>query len=190
MFPAVRINAPDANEAILTLNDAKTFLRIEDDVLEHDEMILDHIASAVASLDGTSGILNRALVTQTWRQRFGEFSECMRLPLEPLQSIQAVKYFDENDAEQTLATSVYASGSDAFGPFVVLKSGQSWPAVFDRIDPVSVEFIVGYGDAAAVPKDLQQAIKLLVKHAYDDTTGGEYPAAVDALISKYRRVGP
>lgn len=187
----VRVEAPAA--APVSLDDLKRHLR--NDCFDDDDQLLQGlIDGAVSHFDGYSGILGRALVTQTWRQDFPAFAHCLRLPLGPLVGAPVVTYFDANNVLQILADTVYAAHTDARGPFLRLNTGQTWPATACRLDAVSVEFVAGE-DPAKVPDAIKVAIMLLVAHWYNNpeavAAGGkaELPFAVSALVAPLRRVG-
>lgn len=188
-FEPVRTLAP---ADLLTRDIVKEFLRVAHD--DDDALIDTLIAASVGKLDGPWGELGRALVTQTWRQTFESFDDPLRLPLAPVQSISSVKYYDTDDVEQTILTSVYALFSDSRGNYVDLAADQSWPtSVGSRIAPVSVTFVAGYGAATAVPPELVTAAKLYVAILYDEmpeATAKLVMTAYNDLIAPYRRKGP
>ncbi|ODA67669.1 Phage gp6-like head-tail connector protein [Methyloligella halotolerans] len=189
MLAPVRITAPDA--APVTLAEAKAHCRVDHN--DDDTLIGALIASATQYFDGYTGIVGRALVTQSWEQRFAGFG-CLRLLVGPVTSVTSVTYFDGNNEEQTLADTVYQLFTDARGPYLDLQPDQSWPSIYARRDAVSVKYVAG-DEVAEVPAPLKSAILLMVGHLYEhreavtDVSLGAAPLAVDALIAPYRRVG-
>ncbi|HEU4986868.1 MAG TPA: head-tail connector protein [Rhizobiaceae bacterium] len=160
-----------------------------------DNALIDHyIEAATAHLDGYSGILGRALVTQTWRIDASAWGfPFIRLPLAPVQSV-TVKYFDGANIEQTLAADQYEFFSDALGPRIARAPSASWPSLYARSDAVRVTFIAGYGGAATdVPASIRQAVLMLAAHWYTNREAvaeqgmASIPMGVDALIAPYRR---
>lgn len=193
MLAPVLVTPP--SETPVSLAEAKAHCRVDHD--DDDTLIESLIAAASGHLDGWSGILGRALVTQTWRRDFGSFADKLRLPLAPAASIGSITYYDGDNAQQTLSTDVYRLFTDARGPYVALKPDQSWPGTYGRDDAVSVTFAAGYGAAAAVPAPLKSAILLLVGAWYENreqtvigVSVSELPqsVAVNALIAPYRRI--
>jgi uncharacterized phiE125 gp8 family phage protein len=192
MLAPVRTVAPETDP--VTWPEADVHLRLDGDTTEQ-AFVESLIAAAAAHLDGWSGVLGRALVTQSWRQDFAGFG-CLRLPLAPVSSITSVTYYDGDNAQQTLATSVYQLLTDARGPLVDLKPDQDWPATYTRPEAVSVTYVAGYGAAADVPAAIRAAILLLVGHWYENREASvvgvsvaELPLAVDRLLNPYRRIG-
>jgi uncharacterized phiE125 gp8 family phage protein len=176
----------------VSVADAKIHLNI--DVIDDDALIATLVAAASEYLDGYTGIIGSALVTQTWQQEFPHFHNLIRLSVGPVQSITDIKYFDADNVEQTLASSVYQIQTDDIGTFVCLKPDQVWPVIYPRIDAVKITYISGFGDADAVPAPIKIAILMLTAHLYENreaTTGFKVetvPMAVDALTAPYRRV--
>lgn len=185
MLAPVRTIAPA--EPVVTLEAAKQHLRV--DFTDDDAVITALIQAATDHLDGWSGILGRALVDQTWRQDFGGFYACekMRLPLVPVIEAPTVSYFDADNAQQPLSDTVWQVLTDALGPYVALRPGQSWPSSYSRADAVSVTFVAGYGSAAAVPVALQVAILTHVKMHYDADSRETLQPMFDALVGPFRR---
>jgi uncharacterized phiE125 gp8 family phage protein len=88
----VRVDDPAAR--LLSTDEAKTHLRIYDST--DDEYIDSLILATEQHLDGFSGVLGRALITQTWERSFDGFpcGDTIRLPIGPLQSVLTVEYYD------------------------------------------------------------------------------------------------
>jgi uncharacterized phiE125 gp8 family phage protein len=189
MLAPVRVSQPTTTP--VSLIEAKAHLRVDHN--DDDTLIGSLIAAAVDHLDGWSGILGRALVTQTWRQDFADFG-CLRLALGPVASIEKIEYFDGDNANQTLADTVYTHFTDARGSYVDLKPDQSWPGTYSRPDAVSVTYVAGV-PVNDVPAALKAAILLMVgnwyanREATTETTMTELPLGAYALIAPYRRVG-
>jgi uncharacterized phiE125 gp8 family phage protein len=179
MLSPVRVDPPA--EVPVTLQEVKAHLRVDHSY--DDARLTALIQQATDQLDGWSGILGRALVTQSWRWDMRTFPYCHRLqlPLIPVQSITSIAYWDFANADQVYAASNYSLNQE----FVELVRGSSWPTLYFRADAVRITFVVGYGNAAAVPTPLKQAIKLLVDLAYDGEDEGKR-RAFDSLIGPFR----
>lgn len=180
---------------LIDVGEAVAHCRVDPADSETVALIGAYAQAATDLLDGWTGILHgRCLVTQTWEQSFGCFSDKLRLPLDPVQSISSVTYFDGDNAQQTLATSVYQKFTDERGPYLALKPEQTWPSVYRRDDAITVTFVCGYGDADAVPQPIKTAALLLVSHwntnreAVGATDLAELPFGVAVLLRPYRRL--
>lgn len=178
-------------ETPVSLAEAKTHLRVLHD--EDDSYIGALISAATEHIQGRSGIVGRALVTQQWEYRIDAFPECGRieLPLPPLQAVQSISYIDTAGAVQTLSTDVYAVETATLVGQVRLKFGQRWPVTREEEYAVRIAFTAGYGAASAVPVTLKQAMLLLIGHWYvnrdmEMTLPQGAPFAVDALLAPHR----
>ncbi len=138
--------------------------------------------------------LQRSLITQTWECVLDKWpGDPFTLFRGPVQSVTSITYYDTDDTAATLDMSVYFV--DTYGGRIGLKYSQIWPATTLRpIAGVVVEFVAGYGDAAAdVPEPIRQAILLLAAHMYEHrepvlvgTIMAELPFTVEALLTPYR----
>ena len=92
---------------VLTVEQVKPHLCLTTDYTEQDSVIQDYIDSAVAEIDGIAGMLNRALITQSWTAVMDDFPSSIVLPLPPGQSVTSVKYYDSDGVLQTVSASNY-----------------------------------------------------------------------------------
>ena len=137
--------------------------------------MMAYLRSAVDQLDGDMGLLNRALVTQTWQLKLDAFPSrgYFDLPLAPLQSVSSITYLDSNGDSQTLAASKYRvlNANDAMNRGrVELEYGENWPSTYSVQQAVTVTFVAGYGARNAVPHHTRHLILFAVKEAYDHRT--------------------
>lgn len=193
MLSPVRVTAPD--ETPVSLAETKLHLRVDDD--DNNALIEALIQAATDHFDGRTGMLGRAIVTQTWRADMRSWPVGGRiwLPLGDVIEVVSVKYQDVDDIEQTLDPTDYCGPFvNACGTWLERPSSATWPSLFDRQDAASIEWKAGFGNAAAVPAAIKQAILLLVGQWYETRetvvlgqTVAELPFAVTALISPYRR---
>ena len=179
-----------ASAALVTLAEAKAHLRV--DHSDEDTYIQALINAAVSYFDGYAGRLGRAILEQAWRVDFPAFSDEMRLPLGDVIAISSVSYYDLNNAQQTLASSVYQVAVDGIGPYVGLKPAQVWPKTYARADAVRVTWTAGYGATSAnVPPAIKHAALLLIGNWYDNRStvtadmDSELPFAVNALLAPF-----
>ncbi|MEH6721297.1 MAG: head-tail connector protein [Aurantimonas endophytica] len=157
------------------LEDVKRHCRVDHD--EDDEIIEEYIAAAVRKLDGYTGSLGRALITQTWRMNaVPDACGRIRMPFDPIQSIQSVK-----DGDTDIVADRFVLDASVTGPFLVATTGWAWPARA----VLTVEFIAGYGDTPPdVPADIRTAIRLDVEMQYDRPDGPRF----EALRQQYRDI--
>lgn len=203
VWPWMRVGAPEylrptlvtpPAEMPVSLAEAKAHLRKDD--ADEDGLIGGLIAAAVAHLDGSTGVLGRCLIEQTWRQDLDGWpcDGAVRIPLLPVQSA-TVEYVVPDGTPIALPTDQFDLVTDARGGSLRRPEGVTWPQIATRPDAVRVTFVAGYGDAAAVPQAIKHAILLLVGHWFENREAVqigqapmELPLAVDALVRPYREV--
>lgn len=147
----------------LTAAEAKERLNIGSEV--SDAVMDAYIMAARQRIDGADGYLGRALITQTWQGRDDAFptddNGRIYIPLPPLQTV-TVSYLNSAGSPVTLVAGVNYRVVQAQRPYILPLT--SWPSV-TGIDGVTIEFVVGYGDAGAdVPEPIRTAIALGAGH--------------------------
>lgn len=177
----------------VSLEEAKKHCRVEAEDTDEDTLIEGLIAGAVDLLDGPSGILGRAIVTQVWLLELPSFPDVISLPIEPVQSV-AVSYWDSDGVEQALSAEAYdLINAPSRRTQMKLVSGVSLPALQDTSFPVRISITAGFGAAAQVPPALQVVIKMIVGMWFEhreaiiptDMVGG-WPAPIRALLARWR----
>ena len=186
-----RATAPAATP--VSVAEVKDHLRVEHN--EDDALITLYLNAAIAHLDGDEGILGRALVTQTWDQTIDDFphGDDLALMLAGVQSVTSITYRDMDGATQTFPAESYMLRYRHGLTWVHLKDDYTWPETDDEPDAVTVRFVAGYGDAAAVPAALKAAMLLHIGHMYENREPVNIgnivttiPMAYDALVAPYR----
>lgn len=147
----------------LTAAEARERLNIGSEV--SDAVMDAYIMAARQRIDGADGYLGRALITQTWQGRDDRFptddNGRIYVPLPPLQTV-TVSYLDSAGSPVTLVDGVNYRVVQAQRPYILPLT--SWPSV-TGINGVTIEFVVGYGDAGTdVPEPIRTAIALGAGH--------------------------
>lgn len=180
----------------VTLAEAKLHCRV--DVADDDALITALITAATEMAEQKTGL---AIMTQTWELTLDAFPDALELTRVPVQSITSVKYYDTAGAQQTLSPAAYAlDNADAFGfSYVVPAYNGTWPDTRDQINAVSVQYVAGYANAAAVPESIKQWIKLMLSTMYDNRETEAYSSRavsttvqmtfVDRLLDRYKVYG-
>ncbi len=137
----------------VTLAQAKAQLNVDHD--DDNDLIELLISVTREHLDGEAGLLQRALVTQTWDLYLDAFP-CgdIRIPLPPLQSVTSVKYDDENGDEQTVDAENYSVDTVNEPGWLRRNHSWSWPTTYCAANAVRVRFIAGYPPSTDSPPDL------------------------------------
>lgn len=174
----------------VSLAEAKAHLRV--DSADEDALITALVDAATGHLDGWTGILGKAMVTQTWSQSFDRFCPRLDLPLGPVQSIASVKWRATDGQISTVASSDYSLRTDAGGRnFVRFVDGWSAPSDLYQVAAVTVEYVAGYGAPADVPAPIKAAMLLMIGHYYKnreavaEASQDELPLGVKALLGPY-----
>jgi uncharacterized phiE125 gp8 family phage protein len=191
MYAPVLVSPPD--EAIVSTEDAKLHLHVDGTI--EDGLVESLVAAATSHLDGYTGILGRALVSQVWRQDFDSFGRRLRLPLLAA-SIVSVTWRAGDGSISTIEDDSYTLQHDALGSTVRFSDSFSFSSDLYETAAIAVTFVAGYGEAEDVPQALRQAILLLVGHWYANREAVNVgnittalPMSVEALVAPYRRVG-
>lgn len=147
----------------LSLTEVKQHLRLTS--VDEDALLLLYLQAAVDEVERST---RRQLLTATWQLSLDDFTcEMFTLPRAPLQSVSSVSYLDTDGDAQTLATTVYGVDTISEPGRVYLKTDQSWPAVYDQVNAVTITYLAGWTTPGQVPASLKQLILLLVGHMYE-----------------------
>lgn len=133
----------------------------------------------------------RALITQTWDLFLDGWpaADYIQIPRPPLVSVTYVKYTDSAGTVTTWDTANYIVDSNKTPGVVSLAYSKSWPtATLRPTSPIVVQFVAGYGTAAAVPQTAKHAMLLIISHWYENREATtelslkELPMAVESLL--------
>ena len=190
-----RVTAP-ATEPV-TLADAKAYLRLEDSSPANaDDAALATMISA--AVEWAEGFTRRALITQTWAYTLPAFPVgAVELPLGRCLGVQSVAYVTDAGAVATLAgpsSSPAATvgfredlNSDQGGQVMPLWGGD-WPSTRDdEPSAVTITYRAGYGNAAAVPAAIRQAILYRVADLYEHrgSQDGDWTGIAKSSLAPY-----
>jgi uncharacterized phiE125 gp8 family phage protein len=162
---ALRLIAAPTVEPI-SLAEAKLHLRVDSNA--EDTLITEQIKVARQQVEN---ILQRALVTQTWELVMDKFpnSTTIKIPLPPLQSVSSITYIDQDGASTVYSSVSYLVDTYNQPGRIRLRLNLSWPSVYlQELNAVRIQFVAGYGAAAAVPEWAKAAIKLLLGDLYEN----------------------
>lgn len=200
----LRLLQPPAAEPV-SLDQARRHLRLDaagsPPAHEDDALVQDLIVAARQRIEVET---DRALVAQQWELSLSLFptaeSGRIRLPKQPVLSVDGIAYVDPTGARVALGTAspnldwtvIGVDGAD-----LLPGEGLSWrwPTAGGRPDAVTIVFTAGYGDdGAAVPAPLRQAmlldIGLMYEHREAVAAGvalNELPLGWERLLWPYRR---
>jgi len=176
-----------APAVLVTLADAKLHCRV--DHTDDDAFITGLVSAVEAVLDGPSGMVGKALATQSWTLTRGAMfgADQLAIPVLPFISVTSIKYYDDTNTQITLDAGEYvAFGGEDFG---YINPVTAWPAMYNRLD--TFELIVSCG-FSTVPANLIVAAKMLVSHWYEnreatsETDLKDVPFAVEHMVNLNR----
>lgn len=179
--PVMKLIVPPG--PVMPLAEAKKHIRVDHE--DDDDAIAAMLAAATAYFDGWTGILGRALESQTWELTLDHFPAGeIRLPLGPVVSVVSVGYVDPLGAVQVAPADLYEVDARATDGWVVPTA--AWPATMGTINAVKVRWVAGDGCPAAII----HAIKLLLGHYYASREAAgeavkELPLGVASLVANY-----
>lgn len=148
----------------ITVAQAKSRIRFTHTT--EDASVEQWIKAAARKVQSDTGVV---LLTSEWRMFVHEYpswSQSLRLPIYPIQSIDAFTYVDSAGDEQDVFT-----GSPASVPYLVdygrpvtlrLADGDTWPTDLRLNQPGTIDVTAGWTDPALIPDDLLQAMYLLI----------------------------
>lgn len=179
------VDGPSA--PLVSLDEAKAHLRLHG-IDDHDDRVGVAIAATMGQLDGWSGVLGRALVTQTWRLWLDAFPRAeIRLPLPPVAEILGIAYINLSGATVTLSPSAYQllGGERAA---VRPAYGLSWPSARANPRAVSITYVCGVDASSTWPDKLQpiRAAALLMIETHFSGPDPARDAAAKALLTPLR----
>ena len=184
----VQTSAPSV-EPVVTA-DQKTWMRV--DGSDEDTLIGNLAAASRAYFENAT---NRQLITATWRMKMTNFpTGDIILPVSPLQSVTSIKYYDNNDSQQTWSSSDYDVDTDANVGRVRPAYNKDYPSDSrGGTNDIEIIFVAGYGDAASdVPDGILTAIKLLAANWFENresnspVTMTPIPMALESLIWQFK----
>ena len=168
----------------VSLTDTKAHIRV--DGTTEDALVNLYVGAATRVVEQKAG---RTLVTQTWDESFKTATKQVGLSLNPVQSLVSVKYYDTSNVLQTATLSDFTLVKCPDAPYV---ESDNWPTTYDRADAITIQYIAGYGLAAAVPETLRHAVLLIVGQYYEYRMNAEeikanpIPLGVEDLIGLER----
>ena len=175
--------------AILTTAEAKAHLKVDTSA---DDTLIENLISAAT--ESAQIFTNRFFINTTLNQFGDTWSDLATLFKSPVSSVTHVKYYDSDNTQQTLATSVYQKDLEHQPARIGLKPNQSFPSLADRLNAVECQYVVGYGSAASdVPQGIKQAVLLTIGNWYQNREevvvgriATELPKSAQYLLEQYK----
>lgn len=143
----------------LEIHEVKAFLDIPDSDDSHDQEIADLVeASRIEYEKDTQQVLVSRAVTERW-----SFFPAIFTLSYPVTTLTSIKYYDANNAFQTLSASIYSL--DAPRRRIYRAVDQEWPEPEVRWDAVELIYASG---ATTVDEQSKLAMKIKIKEMFGD----------------------
>jgi uncharacterized phiE125 gp8 family phage protein len=154
----------DATVEPITLAEAKAHMRI---VSSADDTFITLLITTARTM--CEERLKRSLLPTTWEMNIDAFPEAgyfiLRRPR--VISITSLKYIDTAGVLQTMSGSLYTLDDRKEPGYLVPAYNTSWPSTRAVPNAVTVTYVSGYADAAAVPTPIKQWLKVYVAEMYE-----------------------
>lgn len=133
-----------------------------------DSLIEDLIWAGVKSFEKRANV---CLSAQTWKAFLGKGYEFIELWKYPVTGISSIRYYDSDNAAQTLSTDDYfsnvATGSLGYDPRPAVITVTDIPSTYKRDDAFVITFAAGY---SIIDYDVKQAILAWICYRYENPT--------------------
>ena len=150
-----------AGSDALTLAEMRSWLRVDSTVSDADVTAL--LGAATAMVERDTG---QVLLSSTFKLVLDEWpaDQVIRLPRHPVTAVSQIRYLDTAGSWQVLDAATYTLANVRNPARIGLAVNQTWPPAAVQIGAIEITFVAGYANAAAVPKNLTMALRLLASH--------------------------
>ena len=191
-YGRVKVHSARSSFAV-SLAEAKAHLRIDSSYTTDDTYITTLTKLAQSIVEKESGILLTDLVMTYTADQFN--NDPINLGFNG-NTVTHIKYMDEDNVQQTLASSKYDVSNLGYPSANVLiypAEGEDWPDTYETPDCIEIRFTAGLSQTYNIPDGLIQAILLIIGRYYEirqdvvtGTIATAIPLAAQHLINQYR----
>ncbi|MFC7705001.1 hypothetical protein ACFQXB_12415 [Plastorhodobacter daqingensis] len=176
-------------DAALPVEEFKEHLRLGSgfaDGAVQDGLLRAHLRAAIAAIEARTA---KVLLQRSFELELAEWREAgaQALPVAPVVEVSAVLTLDRHGTERSIPPERWRLLRDMHRPKLV-ATGFILPGI-PTGGAVRIGLLAGFGAWTDVPADLRQATLMLAAQYYEDRPGtGAMPAAVQALVERWRTV--
>ena len=200
-----------SNDLVVSLQDAKDFLRVDETA--EDTRIESLILAATGILENYTSQKFIASVWQCWMDGFptktrndwwdgtreisiGELrapNPEIILPIGPVRNIEKFATYDDGDNEYIVDPAVYALDSQSPRGRITLRIGQVWPTTILRGNRgILIEVLAGLSEDVnpnTLPETLKHAVLEMVAYMYENRGDQKMglPPFIQTLVEPYKR---
>lgn len=185
-----KVTSAPASEPI-ELTEAKNFLKVS--ASADDDLIT---ALIVAARQEYERYTNQALVTQTIEEKFDQFpvidaynpDGIFKLTVSPVSSVSSIQYKNTSGNNTTLSSSNYIVDTHTKPCRIAPAYSVTFPDTYDEINAVTITYVAGFGNAAAVPQRIKRVLYLLIADMYENRQDGvrRYRTAAERLMNMHK----
>lgn len=168
----------------VSASEAKTWLKV---TASADDTLITNLI--VAARQAVENYCNIKLISQTVVEYFSEFPDnrgelLLRFPL--VSSVTSVAYVDTAGANQTFSS--YNADLSGIPARLWPNVSTEWPETKEQLKAVTITYVCGYANAAAVPDAIKTAIYLMLGRWYENREDSVkmLPTAAENLLNPYR----
>lgn len=175
---------------LVSLQEAKAQLRIENDFTEEDDLIQSYIDAAPKMLEQSTGAKIVESEITFFARNFAELLAMPELKVSPVQGINSLKYLDTAGGLQTVEVAddnFYLEQVANNTVRLAVDADFKVPETKDRFNGVQLVLKVGYA-SGQLPKDIKSCILLVIGWLYDKRTdsASKYPMATEKLMQTHK----
>lgn len=179
--------ARSSNKAVST-EDMKTFLKIESEITNEDDLIDSLVNSAVRKIERESRI---SLLTQTWTYYLDRLTNKIELPRPQLQSLTYFYYYDDDYVESEVNSDLYqvVTGLCDQPGFILKNPNCTWPVYTSNGNGIKIVYEAGFGDDSLdLPDDIILAVKSLAGYYFENREIDESIPSIVSDIIESRKI--
>jgi len=129
------IRVSDSGSPLVDLTEAKTFLKVSHS--QEDNLILNLIERTINDVEAFT---YQSLQTSTYKLLVSSWMDgCIPIQRGPVNAITEVKYYDDSNSLQTLASTEYFL-SQGCPDYLIRQYNVSWPGIHRRADAVQITY--------------------------------------------------
>lgn len=173
--------ATAANQLPVSLQESKTHLYLVNE--DQDARVSLALSAAVDYCESVTGRVLR--VSHTIVESYdGWPCSPVGFDYQPVYEISSVKYYDADNAQQTVSSSNYRLVQGNTGAVLEFDQDYTFPTTYDRSDAVQVTYLAGYSDVATVPAAAKQAVLLKLQQDWGDVENTVQANALERSIKQ------
>lgn len=147
---------------LVTLKEVKDHLKIEQDFIEDDALLMSYMGAAFSYIVSYIG---RDVLDQKYTVKGKSFEDVFAFKRQTIKSVDSVEYVDEDNEQQALSNDLYSVESiDKFESKILFSLSDLPKVQANKSDAVTLTVTCGF---KKIPKIIKQSLFLLVGDYYE-----------------------